>query len=167
MVWWYCFLVLSFGIFNSFQNSRWQLSQENYQRPRNPLTNFGRIHSKSWGWSLSLGNSDLVWIEVNPERQGGGKLLKDSDGVWRHSNIVLVLWSRCWFWWDHDLVRVEVVWPMDSLFFIGLSMRSHIHAWNMARGWLHERNIWSIHAYVEGVRGSPKPSWLFPMFNKS
>jgi len=29
------------------------------QRPRNPLTGFGRIHGKAWGRSLSLGPSDL------------------------------------------------------------------------------------------------------------
>ena len=40
------------------------------------------------------------------------------------------------------------------------SMRSHIHAWNMAWGWLAEREIWFSHVYGWVVHGSPEPSQI-------
>ena len=40
-------------------------------------------------------------------------------------------------------------------------MRSHIHAWNMARGWLAERNIWFNQVYGWVVRGSPELGQIF------
>ena len=79
------------------------------QRPRNPLTSFGRIHSKAWGRSLdlgpsdpgldcdkawenglNLGPSDSVWIVVKPERQGDKRFLKDSDGFLMAFQVLFV-----------------------------------------------------------------------------
>ena len=52
---------------------------------------------------------------------------------------------------------------MDSLGYswIGCSMKSHIHDWNMAWGWLAKREIWFNHVYGQVVRGSPKLGQIF------
>ena len=63
--------------------------------------------------------------------------------------------------WNHWL-RVKVVWPLEDLvwFYYMCSMRSHIHAWNMAQWFLDGREIWFNLVYGRVVHGSPIPSWL-------
>ena len=78
------------------------------------------------------------------------------DSRW-HSKFGLVLWSEHRFWWGWRWFNLCI--PL-VVFWIGLSMRSNIHAWNMARGWLVERNIWFSHVYSRVVRGSPKPGQI-------
>ena len=60
--------------------------------------------------------------------------------------------------WNHWL-RIEVVWPLETLiwFCFSYSMRSHIHAWNMAWGCLTEWKIWFSPVYGRVVHVSP---WL-------
>ena len=66
-------------------------------------------------------------------------------------------------------MRAEVIQPQDSLgcYWIGCSMRSHIHYWNMVQGWLVEREILFIHFYGWVVCGSILPSWIHLWLIKS
>ena len=47
-------------------------------------------------------------------------------------------------------LRFEVVWPLEDLvwFYLLYSMRSHIHSWNMERGWLDEEKFGSAMSMV-------------------
>jgi len=60
-------------------------------------------------------------------------------------------------------LRVEVVWPLEALvgYVLVYSLRSHIHAWNMAHGWLVEREIWFNPIYGRVLRGSLWLGWYF------
>jgi len=58
-----------------------------------------------------------------------------------------------------------VVFPLEALvwFCWMCSMRSHIHAWNMAQGCLDERKIWFNLVYGRVVRGSSRPGCILHM----
>ena len=75
--------------------------------------------------------------------------------VWETLVIALQCLTMRWNHW----LRVEVVFPLKAIVWFGLVyfMRSHIHAWNMAWGWLVEIEIWLSPIYGWVVCGSP---WL-------
>ena len=101
------------------------------------------------------------WRQENSSRDGEG-ILRNPSSVWFFDlgtslGVITVWWGWRWFnLWTH----------MDA-FWIGLSMRSHIHAWNMAKGWFAERNISFSHSYGRVLCRIPEPRQLLHMFNKS
>ena len=105
----------------------------------------------------------MVGYTVKPEGgdgkipQGiGEEILRHPSSVWFCDldidlGEIMVWWGWRWFSLWIPLVFYGLVYPM----------RSHIHAWNMERGWLAERNIWFNSIYGRVVHGIPCLGWLF------
>ena len=91
---------------------------------------------------------------VKPKDQDTRKFL--TVQVEKSVASMLVLWSSDLRWIAVNLGSIdegEVVQPWEAL--VEFGFKSHINAWNIARGGFAERKIWFNPIYGQVVRGSP------------
>ena len=99
------------------------------------------MYSKSWRVCLGVGPSDpwiRLWIMIKSERLGDTQIRHDVGGK--------ILWHPC------------------LLGSFGVFYEFHIHAWNMAQGWMDEERFGSIILWSGGTWKS-HPGFGFCIIN--
>ena len=107
----------------------------------------------------------LAWVELLVLEALVGTNALEAWKAWVETNLVIVLlcptmrWNHCFMGWGG--------WPLEAMdnFLLMCSMRTHIHAWNMAWGWMTKERFGSAILRSGGTCKS-HPSFGFFIVNE-